>query len=256
MKLEQILNDLIKFYLDEGDHPIIDIPKNYVNKRDFLRGLLNVREAKPVPNEIIEKENELLQAELKEKKIVDINKVDYKLFMWQGDITSIKCDAVVHLTDGKMIGCMKPNHNCTSNKINTYAGVNLRLKCREITKGQNIEVSKVILTDGYNLPCTKIIHAVKPEFERLNDEVKTQIKNMYINILELASKNEIKTIAIPNLSVNQLDKEEMSKLMVNTIKEYLSNNETIEKVMINVYTLDDYNVYSKLLEIGEFNESN
>ena len=35
MKLEQILNDLIKFYLDEGDHPIIDIPKNYVNTVDM-----------------------------------------------------------------------------------------------------------------------------------------------------------------------------------------------------------------------------
>ena len=79
--MEQILNELIKFYLNEGDHPIIDIPKNYVNKRDFLRGLLNVREAKAVPQEIIDKENELLQFELNEKKIVDINNVNYKLFL-------------------------------------------------------------------------------------------------------------------------------------------------------------------------------
>ena len=250
--MEQILNELIKFYLDEGDHPIIDIPKNYVNKRDFLRGLLNVREAKPVPQEIIEKENELLQYELSEKKLVNINDVNYKLFLWQGDITNVKCDAIIHLTDGKMLGCMKPNHNCTSNKINTYAGVGLRLKCKEITKGQTIEVSKVIITDGFNLPCDKIIHAVKPEFEELTDEVRNQIKNMYINALEVASKNNIKTIAIPNLSVPSNYKEEIALLTVNTLKEYLSNNDAIEKVMLNVYTLDDYNVFSKLLETGVF----
>ena len=250
--MEQILNELIKFYLNEGDHPIIDIPKNYVNKRDFLRGLLNVREAKAVPQEIIDKENELLQYELKEKKIVDINNVNYKLFLWQGDITNVKCDAIVHLTDGKMVGCKKPNHNCTSNKINTYAGVSLRLKCREITKGQSIEVSKVIITDGFNLPCDKIIHAVKPEFEELTDEVKNQIKNMYINALEVASKNDIKTIAIPNLAVPSIYKEEIAMLTVNTLKDYLSNNDAIEKVMINVYTLDDYNIFSKLLETGVF----
>ena len=250
--MEQILNELIKFYLDEGDHPIIDIPKNYVNKRDFLRGLLNVREAKPVPQEIIEKENELLQYELSEKKLVNINDVNYKLFLWQGDITNVKCDAIIHLTDGKMLGCMKPNHNCTSNKINTYAGVGLRLKCKEITKGQTVEISKVIITDGFNLPCDKIIHAVKPEFEELTDEVRSQIKNMYINALEVASKNNIKTIAIPNLSVPSNYKEEIALLTVNTLKEYLSNNDAIEKVMLNVYTLDDYNVFSKLLETGVF----
>lgn len=250
--MEQILNELIKFFLDEGDHPIIDIPKNYVNKRDFLRGLLNVREAKPVPHEIIDKENELLQYELKEKKIVNINDINYKLFLWQGDITSVKCDAIIHLTNGKMLGCMKPNHNCTSNKINTYAGVGLRLKCKEITKGQTVEVSKVIITDSFNLPCDKIIHAVKPEFEELTDEVRNQIKNMYINALEVASKNNIKTIAIPNLSVPSIYKEEIAELTVNTLKEYLSNNEAIEKVMLNVYTLDDYNIFSKLLETGVF----
>ncbi len=249
--MEQILNELIKFYLDEGSHPIIDIPKNYVNKRDFLRGLLNVREAKPVPDEIIEKENELLKHELKEKKIVDINNSKYKFFLWKGDITNISCDAIVHLTDSKMMGCMKPNHNCTSNKINTYAGVSLRLKCKEITKGQSIEVSKVILTDAFNLPCKKIIHAVKPIFEELNDEIKEQIKNMYINALELATKNNIKTVAIPNIPVSPKEKEEFSKYIIDSIKEYLSNNDKIEKVLFNVYTLDDYNVYSKLLEVEE-----
>lgn len=254
--MEQILNELIKFYLDEKDHPIIDIPENYVNKREFLRGLLNVREAKPVPFEIIEKENELLKQELKEKKIIDIDNFKDRFSLWQGDITCVKCDAVVNLTDNKLMGCMKPNHNCISNRINSYAGVGLRLKCKEITKGQSIETGKVIMTDGFNLPCNKIINAVKPELgNELSEEEKNTIVNLYINCLELAKNNNIKSICIPNLQVNSVIKEEVSNIIVSTIKKWLKENNEIDKVLLNVYTLEDNNIYSKYFN-GEKNESN
>ena len=246
--MEGIVNELIKYFLEEASHPLIDIPENYVNKREFLRGLINVREAKPIPNEIIEKENELLKMELKEKKIIDIDSINDKLSVYQGDITNVKCDAIVNITDEKLIGCTKANHNCVSNKIHTYAGISLRLKCKEITKGQKINVCKVILTDGYNLPCNKIIHVVKPIIEdKLTDDVKENIKNMYINSLDLAKKNNIKNICVPCISVSSNIKEETAKIIVKTIKEYLNSNPEIEKVLLNIYTLEDYNIYNNLL---------
>lgn len=246
--MEQILNDLIKFYLEEASHPIIDIPKNYVNKREFLRGLLNVREIKNVPKEIIEKENELLQHELKERNLIDISSFDDKVSLWQGDITNVICDAIINSTNPTMLGCSNPNHNCVSNKIHSYAGVALKIKCKEITKGQNIEVSKVILTEGYNLPCKYIIHTVKPEIDgALTDELKNEIKNMYINCLELAKKNNIETICIPNLSVNSNIKPDVAKICVDTIRDYLDNNSEIKKVLLNVYTLEDFDIYKKYI---------
>ena len=246
--MEQILNDLIKFYLEEASHPIIDIPKNYVNKREFLRGLLNVREIKNVPKEIIEKENELLQHELKERNLIDISSFDDKVSLWQGDITNVICDAIINPTNPTMLGCSNPNHNCVSNKIHSYAGVALKIKCKEITKGQNIEVSKVILTEGYNLPCKYIIHTVKPEIDdALTDELKNEMKNMYINCLELAKKNNIETICIPNLSVNSNIKPDVAKICVDTIRDYLDNNSEIKKVLLNVYTLEDFDIYKKYI---------
>lgn len=246
--MEGIVNELIKYFLEEASHPTIDIPENYVNKREFLRGLLNVRDAKPLPENIIEKENELLRYELEDKNIIDIDSFDNKISLYQGDITNVKCEAIVNISDSKLLGCTKPNHNCVSNKIHTYAGVSLRLKCKEITKGQNIDVGKVILTDGYNLPCKYIIHSVKPMVEDvLTGELEENIKEMYINSLELAKKNNIKTICIPNLSVNSSIKEKVAKIMVDTIKKYVKENEEIEKVLINVYTLENYNIYNELL---------
>ena len=246
--MEGIVNELIKYFLQESSHPIIDIPKNYVNKREFLRGLINVREINEVPKEIIEKESELLKLELKEKNILDISNIKAKLSVYQGDITNVRCDAIVNLSHSKLMGCMKPNHNCVSNKIHTYAGISLKLKIKEITKGKDIDVGKVILTEGYNLPCKYIIHTPKPTVEDcLSKKLKNEIVDMYINSLELAKKNKIKTLCVPNLSVSSNIKEEVARITVNTIKKYLQDNNEIEKVLINTYTLEDSNIYNDLL---------
>lgn len=246
--MEQLLNELIKYYLNESSHNLIDIPKEYVNRREFLRGLLNKRKVEEVPKEIIDKENELLQLELKEKKLVNINDFNDRLSIWQGDITNVICDAIINPTDSKMIGCTKPNHNCVSNKINTYAGVCLRLKCKEITRGQEINECKVILTDGFNLPCKYIIHTVRPTIsDKLDEEDINKIRDFYYNSLDIATKNNIKTICIPNLSIDN-NKDKFAKICINIIKDYLKNNNTIEKILFNIYTLEDYDLYSKYIK--------
>ena len=245
--MEQLVNELIKYFLQEASHPVIDIPTNYVNKREFLRGLINVREAKQLPNEIIEKENELLQLELEQKDIIDINTFEDKFSLWQGDITTIKCDAIVNPSTNNMLGCFKPNHNCVSNKIHTYAGISLRLKCKEITKGMPIETCKVILTDSYNLPCDKIIHVAKDEIEELTDEVLLLIEKLYTNVMEMAKNNNIRTICIPNINVVSEYKEEVARVTMNTLNKYI-NDEDFDKIVFNIFTLDDYNIYSKYFE--------
>ena len=67
--LETLVNELIKYFLSEKEHPRIEMPTSYVNKRELLRGLINVRPANFLDEEILKKEDALLQAELKEKNI-------------------------------------------------------------------------------------------------------------------------------------------------------------------------------------------
>lgn len=245
--MEQLVNDLIKYFLEEASHPVIDVPKEYINKREFLRGLINVREPKQIPNEIIIKENELLLRELEQKNIIDIDSFPDKLSLWQGDITTIKCDAIVNYATSKLTGCFKPNHNCIDNKIHSYAGISLRLKCSEISRGEEIEVSKVVMTDGYNLPCDHIIHTVVPDVDNIDEEVEEDIKLCIINSLDLAKKNNLKKICIPNLTVKTDDKIRIAKLIVDTIKDYLRDDDFFEKVVLNVFTLDSYNIYKELI---------
>ena len=245
--METLVNELIKYFLNEKEHPIIDMPSSYVNKRELLRGLINVRPANYLDEEIIKKEDALLQLELKEKNIKDVNDFNDKLSLWQGSITEIKVGAIVNFTTPKLTGCFKPNHNCIDNNIHSNAGIALRLKCKEISKGNDIEVSKVVLTEGYNLPCDYIIHTVKPSSEEIGELELEQLKNCIINSFEIAKKNGIDTICIPNFPVKTDDKEEVAKAMMSTIKDYLKEDDFFKKVVINVFTLDSYNIYSKYI---------
>ena len=245
--METLVNELIKYFLNEKEHPIIEMPSSYVSKRELLRGLINVRPASYLDEEIIKKEDNLLQLELQEKNIKDVNDFKDKLSIWQGSITEIKVGAIVNYATPKLTGCFKPNHNCIDNNIHSNAGIALRLKCKEIARDNGIEVSKVALTNAYNLPCEYIIHTVKPNNEEVNDEVLDQIKNCIINSFDLAKNNNIDTICIPNFPAKNEDKEKVARITMETIKKYLKEDTFFKKVVLNVLTLDSFNIYSKYI---------
>ena len=61
------------------------------------------------------------------------------MYIWQGDITTLKCDDIVNACNSQMLGCFAPMHACINNFIHTYAGVWLRLKMYEIMQKQGYE---------------------------------------------------------------------------------------------------------------------
>ena len=66
----------------------------------------------------------------------DIPEVRSGIAIWQGDITTLKCGAIVNAANSGMTGCYIPNHRCIDNAIHTFAGVELRLACAELIKKQ------------------------------------------------------------------------------------------------------------------------
>ncbi|MGR6342040.1 hypothetical protein ACU5CE_30245 [Priestia megaterium] len=77
-----------------------DIPANYVEKRNLLRALLNIRDPKPLPIEFIRKINHLLQAELFESKIVSSKTLPPNIYLKNRKTTgssgtsSFSCDII------------------------------------------------------------------------------------------------------------------------------------------------------------------
>ena len=156
--------------IDERDE-VIDIPTNYDEKRRFLRVLMNIRMPNEVSQEFIKVQDDFLTAETLNKDLTsveDINEVKGKLMLWQGDISTLKVDAIVNAANSKLLGCFVPLHNCIDNVIHSAAGVQLRDECNTIMKIQNRDedVGKAKITGAYNLPSKYVIHTVGPAIPR------------------------------------------------------------------------------------------
>ena len=116
-----------------------------------------------------------------------------------------------------------------------------------------LQTGKAFITNGYNLPSKYVIHTVGPIiYENVTEKEILELKNCYINSLELAKVNNIKTIAFPCISTGEFrfPKELASKIAIETVKEYLDTNEKyFERIIFNVFSEEDYKIY--LNNLGE-----
>lgn len=254
MNKEELVNQLLDYFIHEDlRYKSIEIPQNYHEKRLLLIGLVNMRLPKDIDDDILKLEDHLLSMELEEKKIIDaldIKPVLDKICIWQGDITTLKVDAIVNAGNSSLLGCFVPNHSCIDNAIHTYAGIRLRLACNHVMKGSELKVGRAIITNAYNLPCRYVIHTVGPIVEQ-NLTVKNieDLKQCYISCLDLAREHHLKTIAFPCISTGlfHFPKNRASEIAVQTVRNYLSSYpNSFDKIIFNVYTLEDRNYYEQL----------
>ena len=72
-------------------------------------------------------QNAFLQREI--QNITDwrtLQPIEDGIYLWRGDITTLKADAIVNAANSGLTGCYFPCHKCIENAIHTYAGVQLR----------------------------------------------------------------------------------------------------------------------------------
>ena len=115
------------------------IPQDVSDQKLLLRGLMNVRPAQTCDPEFLRVQDAYLRQATAEKGITDctaLSPVQPGLYLWQGDITTLKSDTIVNAANSGMTGCYAPNHRCIDNAIHTFAGVQLRLACAEIMERQ------------------------------------------------------------------------------------------------------------------------
>lgn len=113
----------------------IAVPSDTNGQKLLLRGLLNIRMPKSCDETFLKIQDEYLSEETEQKGITDsehLVPLSDRICLWQGDITTLKCDAIVNAANSGMTGCYVPNHRCIDNCIHSFAGVQLRLECAEI----------------------------------------------------------------------------------------------------------------------------
>ncbi|MBP3360619.1 MAG: protein-ADP-ribose hydrolase [Clostridia bacterium] len=246
-----LINRLIA---EQDEYSHISIPTNEVEQKKLLRSLMNVRIPKPVSDEFLKIQDEYLHAEIAEKGITDISDLEPikdGIYLWQGDITTLKCGAIVNAANSRMLGCFVPCHKCIDNAIHTYAGIQLREECEQLmqTQGYDEPTGKAKITKAYNLPCDYIIHTVGPIVSgKLTKTDCELLTSCYKTCLETAERNNIKSIAFCCISTGEFHfpNDKAAEIAVNTVNEYLKNSD-IEKVIFNVFKNIDYEIYREFL---------
>lgn len=247
---------LIKFLLSENDkYKDIEIPDDKNERFRLFRGLVNLRAPKPVSEEFLAIQDEYLQGEIAAKGVTDIadlTPITDSIYLWQGDITTLKCGAVVNAANSALLGCFCPNHGCIDNAIHTFAGVQLRLECAKIMRDQGFDepTGQAKITPAFNLPCEYVLHTVGPIVDgALNEKHEQQLADCYRSCLELSKQNGIKSVAFCCISTGEFrfPNERAAETAVQTVRDFLRNNSDIE-VIFNVLKDEDYEIYKRILK--------
>ena len=124
---------------EQPEYSNTQIPANEQEQRNLLRSLFNIRMPQLVSEAFLEVQDAYLQERAKEKGITDssdLTPAQDGLYLWKGDITTLRCDAIVNAANSQMLGCFCPCHGCIDNAIHTFSGVQLRSACAELMRQQ------------------------------------------------------------------------------------------------------------------------
>ena len=247
-----LIQSLLK---ERPEYRDLSIPSESDSQRQLLRGLMNIRAPQRTDAEILKTQDAYLQGETAAKGITDIaglTPIQPGLYLWQGDITTLKCDAIVNAANSGMTGCYIPNHRCIDNAIHTYAGVELRLACAELMEqqGHPEPTGQAKITPAFNLPCRYVLHTVGPIIDgRVTKEDKELLASCYRSCLELAAENGLESVAFCCISTGEFHfpNDLAAEIAVRTVKEFLKKQTSVKKVIFNVFKDLDKAIYEKQL---------
>lgn len=266
---EKRLDYLLKeFKEDSVQYRDLQVGDTYQDKRMLLRSLMNIRMPKYMDLDILKVQDEFLTEEAKEKGIVTLEEIpDIKeqygstqpfadrISLWQGDITRLAVDAIVNAANSQMLGCFVPCHRCIDNAIHSAAGIQLRQECSRIMRhqGHEEETGKAKITKGYNLPCKYVLHTVGPiVYGTLRERDCQLLRSCYRSCLELAKESGLESVAFCCISTGEFHfpNDKAAEIAIETVADFMKTDDSIRRVIFNVFTDKDLAIYRQLLVCG------
>ena len=160
-----------------------------------------------------------------------------------GDITKVEVDAIVNAANSSLMG-----GGGVDGAIHRAGGPAILAECKKIVNRQGrCKTGEAVITTAGNLPAKYVIHTVGPVWNGGSNNERAKLEDCYFNSLKLAVENGCKTIAFPNIStgVYRFPKEEAARIAVESILNFLSNNTTIEMVLLVCFDEENYEYVMK-----------
>ena len=252
-RLNAILLGELPEYRDSAERFGSDL----ISQRRLLRSLMNVRPPWPLDPKLLALQDQLLAAQREEKGVVDVGKLSPSgadgIYLWRGDITRLNADGIVNAANAALLGCFCPCHGCIDNAIHSAAGMQLRDACSRLMarQGQEEPVGRVKVTPGYNLPCRYVLHTVGPRIAgRMSREDGELLAGCYRACMEEARARRLKSLAFCCISTGEyrFPQKEAAQIAVETVKTALRSGPKDIKVIFDVFTELDEEIYRRLLQ--------
>ncbi len=245
---------LLEFLLRERGETMA-LPADEAAQRRLLRALCNVREPVPAPADFLAVQDAYLQEETRRKGVTDaarIPEAEPGIRLWRGDITTLRCDAIVNAANSALLGCFVPCHGCIDNAIHTYAGVQLRLACAELmaAQGHPEPTGRAKITPAFNLPSRYVLHTVGPIVRnRPTARDEALLAACYRSCLALAAAHGARSVAFCCISTGEFHfpSARAAQIAVQTVREARKTLQHEMDVIFNVYQERDLRIYEGLL---------
>lgn len=166
----------------------------------------------------------------------------------QQDITTLAVDAIVNAANNSLLG-----GGGVDGAIHRKAGTSLLAACRVIHDEQGgCPTGKAVITPAGNLPAKYVIHTVGPVWHGGQSNESALLASCYTESLKLAEQNGVKTIAFPNIStgVYRFPKQQAAQIAVNTVKDFVKQNENheFENIIFVCFDAENYQLYLNLVQ--------
>lgn len=175
-----------------------------------------------------------------------------KIEIIKGDITKIKCDAIVNAANTSLLG-----GGGVDGAIHKAGGKEILEECRAIRNSQGgCKVGEAVYTTAGNLDAQFVIHTVGPKWNKGNSNEPEKLQSCYINSIRIAEDLKIKSIAFPNIStgIYGYPKLAAAKVAIRTV-----NNlklESVNLIQFVCFDEENYNIYQDRLKEGKTNQLN
>ncbi|KAJ3097160.1 hypothetical protein HDU97_005109 [Phlyctochytrium planicorne] len=268
---EDAVHDLLELLIDEyvessqHNHGLPDPDRLSTDQqRQLIRQLLCVRPP-TYDDDVFHRMDRILAAELeKNPGLVDVeslvpasNAAGEQLFLFNGDITTLKTDFIVNAANCALLGCFQPGHRCIDNVIHSSAGPRVRQDCYDLLQetGYQETEGNAVVTRAYNLPSKFILHTAGPEVKGgLKKKDRELLRNSYWSCLEaaraVAGVDADVTVAFCCVSTGLFGfpNEPAAEIAVETVREWIKGNGARKwKVIFNVFKKEDESIYQNVL---------